>query len=227
MASKVGPAVTITPRQQLGLQRRDHLVAQLGGLQHAAVANLAARLVATARPEHQSTIGLDARHVALRGGVGPHLAVHRRCHQQQTALARPRQTSEAQQIVGLSVGEFGDEVGRSGCHDQGVGGAREADVCHRVGLARIPLAGEHRAPAQRLHGDRGDERFGRLRHHHLHGGAGFDQLTGQFGGLVAGDAAAQTQHDVAAVEVQRFGHGAQCSSVRWHRSVSVRRRGTS
>ena len=44
----------------------------------------------------------------------------------------------------------------------------------------------------------GDELLGRLGHHHLHRRAGLDQLAHQLGRLVAGDAARQAEHDVAA-----------------------------
>ena len=78
------------------------------------------------------------------------------------------------------------------------------------GFARVPLAGVDGAVRQRLQRHRGDEVLGRLGHHDLHRRAGLDQLARQLGGLVAGDAARQAEHDVAARE---FG------GRRWHGGI--------
>ena len=103
-----------------------------------------------------------------------------------------------QQIVAEPVRDLREEVGRCGHHDDRIGLARQVDVGHVVRLARIPLAGEDRAVRQRLQGHRGDELLGRRGHHDLHGRAGLDQLAREVGGLVAGDAARQAEHDVLA-----------------------------
>ena len=68
------------------------------------------------------------------------------------------------------------------------------------GFARVPLARVDGAVRERLQRHGGDELLGRLGHHDLHGGAGLDQRARQLGGLVAGDAARQAEHDVAARE---------------------------
>ena len=49
--------------------------------------------------------------VALHGGLGPHLLVHRRRDEHR---AGERQQQRAQQIVGDAVGGLGQEVGRRG-----------------------------------------------------------------------------------------------------------------
>jgi hypothetical protein len=87
MASKVGPAVTSTlrPASSLGWKKAISSSHSSVGFEHAAVADLAAGLVARAGPS-TGTVGAQLRHVALRGRVGPHLAVHRRGHQQRAAL---------------------------------------------------------------------------------------------------------------------------------------------
>ena len=190
--------------EQLGLEERDHLGEQLVGLEHPAVAEFAARLVAVARAEHGRAVGGELGEVALRRRMGPHLAVHRRRDQQRAALDRPRQAEQREQIVGAAMQQLGDEVGARRCDQHRVGLAREVDVRHVVGFARIPLAGVDGAVGERLQRHRGDELLGRLGHHDLHRRPGLDQRPRQLGRLVAGDAARQAEHDVAARE---FGGG--------------------
>ena len=67
-------------RQHLGLKKRHHLGQQFVGFEHAAIAHLAAGLIALAHGQHVNAIGLQLRHVALGGGVGPHFAVHGGTH---------------------------------------------------------------------------------------------------------------------------------------------------
>jgi hypothetical protein len=191
--------------QQLGLKERDQVGQQFGGFEHAAVTDLAAGLVAAAGAEHEGAVTLDLRHVAFRGRVRPHLAVHGRRDQQRAALDRPRQAHQAQQVVGAPLRELGDEVGTGRCHHDRVCSARDVDVRHVVRLARVPLAGVHHAVRERLHRHRGDELLGRFAHHHLHGGAGLHQFAHEVGGLVAGNAAGEAEHEVLAGEVVRRG----------------------
>ena len=151
-----------------------------------------------------STVAPSARElgeVALRRRMRPHLAVHRRRDQQRAALDRPRQAEQRQQVVGAAVQQLGDEVGARRRDQHGVGLARQVDVRHVVGVARVPLAGVDGAVRERLQRHRGDELLGRLGHHDLHRRAGLDQRARQLGRLVAGDAARQAEHDVAAREL--------------------------
>ena len=74
--------------------------------------------------------------------------------------------------------------------------AREIDVGHVVGHARVPLVAEHRFPGERLEGQRGDEARCRLAHDHLYAGALFDQQADKLGGLVGGDAAGDAEGNV-------------------------------
>ena len=96
--------------------------------------------------------------------------------------------------------QLGDEIGARRRDQHGVSLARQVDVRHVVGFARVPLARVDGAVRERLQRHRGDELLGRLGHHDLHGGPGLDQRPRQLGGLVAGDAARQAEHDVAARE---------------------------
>ena len=161
-----------------------------------------------AHAQHLGPISLQLRHVALGGGVRPHFAVHRRGQEQRHFVQRTGQAHQTQQIIGAAVQQFGHEIGAGRGHQDGVGFSAEVDVGHVVGLALIPLGHIHRAVRERLHGHRGDELRRRLGHHHLHRGALFHQRTAQFGCFVAGNAAAQTEHDVF---LEQISHGAQCS----------------
>ena len=147
-------------RQALRLERGDELVAQCLGLQHAAVASLAAGLVAGVGAQHHRTVGAQLRHVALGGRVRPHLAVHRRRHQQRHTLGGPGQAQQRQQVVGTALHQLRDEVGAGRRDQDGVGLAREVDVRHVVGGAVIPLVGVDGVIGQRLHRHRGDEAAG-------------------------------------------------------------------
>jgi hypothetical protein len=199
----------LAPGEHLGLELRDHRVAQLRRLEHATVADLAAGLVAGCGPEQRRPVAHDLRDVAVRGGVGPHLAVHRRGHEQRAALDGARQAQQRKQFVGVALRQLGDEVRARGGHDHRVGLACQVDVRHLVGRARIPLARVDGPAGKRLHRHCGNEVLGRLSHHHLHGGARARELAREFGRLVAGDAAGEPEHEVLAGEVETIAHGAR------------------
>ena len=76
------------------------------------------------------------------------------------------------------------------------------DVPHGAPGRVGKLVGQYRPAAERLHRHRGDELAGRFGHHHLHCRASLGQLACQLRRLVAGDAAGESEHDVAAVEWQ-------------------------
>jgi hypothetical protein len=121
-----------------------------------------------ARAQQLRAVGHHLRQVALGGRVGPHLAVHGRRQKQRAVRQRPGQAQQASSLVGPALRQPGDEIGTGRRHQHGVGLARQVDVRHAVGLARIPLAGVDRPAGQRLHRHRRDELRGRLGHHHLH-----------------------------------------------------------
>jgi hypothetical protein len=139
--------------------------------------------------------------------VRPHLAVHRRGQQQRAALARACQAQQRQDLAGPPLRQLRDEVGAGRRHQHGIGLAREVDVRHGVPRAQVPLRGDDRPAGERLHRGRRDELRRGLRHHHLHGGALALQLTRQLGGLVAGHAAGQAQHEMTAGEIAAWGFG--------------------
>jgi hypothetical protein len=189
--------------QHLRLEERNQFGEQLFGLEHAAVADLAAGLVATRRAEDDGAVGTQLRGIPLRRRMRPHLAVHRRREQQRTALDRPRQAQQAQQIAGPTLRELSHQVGARRRDQHRIGRARQVDVRHVVRLARIPLRGDDRTTRQRLHRHRGDEVLGCLGHHDLHRGTGLRQLADQLGRLVAGDATGEAEHHMPAGQIER------------------------
>ena len=162
------------------------------GLQHPALAGLAAGLVAGARAEHDDAVGGEPRDVALVRGVRPHLPVHRG-RDEQRAVARERQ--RGQEVVGVAVGDLGEKVRRRRRDDDRVGAARQVDVAHAVVGAGRPQVGEHRPARQRLQRQRRDEAAGGVGHADVDGDAGLDEQPRELGRLVRGDAAGQAQHD--------------------------------
>ncbi|MNJ62198.1 hypothetical protein D3C77_580290 [compost metagenome] len=103
------------------------------------------------------------------------------------------------------MGQLGHEVGAGGGDQHGVRAARQVDVRHVVGHARIPGVHEDRPARQGLHGDGGDEVRGRLGHHHVDRGALFGHAPYQLGDFVAGDAPGQTEDDAFAGEIEHEG----------------------
>ena len=97
-----GDEHALRPASALRLEEGDQLGEQLGRLEHAAVADLAAGLVAAAGAEHGGAVGAQLRDVALRRRMRPHLAVHRRRDEQRAALDRPRQAQQREQVVGAA-----------------------------------------------------------------------------------------------------------------------------
>ena len=206
--------------QHLGLEKSHQLGQQFFGLQHAAVAHLAAGLVALPHIQHVDAVGLELRHIALRGGVGPHFAVHGGGHDQGHRVQRACQAHEAEQVVGTAVHQLFHEVGTGRGHQNGIGPTAQVDVGHVVahtrariragGFARVPLRAEHGSPGQRLQRHRGDELHGRIGHDHLHRGTGLDQVAAQLGRLVAGNAPGEAQNKVFSSKVF---HARQCISL--------------
>ncbi len=194
IASNVGPAVSSTrrPASSFGCRPGDDGVEDLLRLQHPALAGLAARLVAAAGAEHDDAVGDEPRDVALVGRVRPHLPVHRG-RDEQRAVARERQ--RGQQIVGVTVGDLGEKVGRRRRDDDRVGAARQVDVAHPVVRAGLPQIGEHRPAGERLQRQRRDEAAGGGRHADVHRDVRLDEEPRELGGLVRGDAAGQAEHD--------------------------------
>ena len=174
-------------------------------LEHAPVALLAAGLVARAHIQHKAAVGAQLRNIALGGRVRPHFPVHGRGNQKWHDGDRAGQAQKAEQVVGTPVQQLGHEVGAGRCHQHRVGLPGQIDVRHIVVGAAVPLRIKNRPPAQGLHGHRGDELCRRLGHHDLHRSPFFDHRAAQLGGFVAGDAAAEAQNNVFALQVHGVG----------------------
>ena len=195
IASKVGPGGDqhVLAGEQLGRELRLDLLVNLLRFEHAAEPDFAAGLVAAGGAEDGDAVARELGDVALRGLVFPHLAVHRRRHQQCGIRARgTASTSRSSASPWASLARKSAEAGATTI----ASAPRDSvDVRHVVGDAAVPHVGEDRLAGQRLHGRRRDEAAGGLGHHHLHVGAVLDQQAHEFGGLVGGDAAGDAEHD--------------------------------
>ncbi len=172
----------------------------LGGLGHAAGAELAAGHLALVRADHERAVGLNGREIAARRRVVPHAHVH--CRREKHALVGGEEEG-AGEIVRLPAGELRDQVGGGGRDDDEVGAPRELDVAH------LGLGGEVEEGAARpFPGEGGDcqgsdelrAASGEDRHDP---GAGLLQEADELEGLVGGDATTDdeeyppaTQHPV-------------------------------
>ena len=153
--------------------------------EHATKARLAAGLVAACWSEDRDSVAAQGGNIAAGRRVFPHLAVHRRRHQQR-AIAGEGQC--AQQIIGEAIGELGDEISRCRRNQQRIGVARKVDVRHVIGDACIPLVGENRLARKRLESDRRHEAAGCFGHRHLYAGTLFGEQANEFCRLIGSDA---------------------------------------
>ena len=194
--------------QGLGLKKCQQLIEQLQRFEHAPVTGFTAGLLALSDRQDRGAIRAQLGHIALRGRVSPHLAVHGRREQQGKTRQGPRQTQQTQQVVCPALHQLSHEIRTCRRNQAGIGRAAQRDVQHVVIGTRVPLGVIHGTLAQCLHGDRGDELGRSLSHHHLHGGALLDQGPAQLCGLIAGNAASQTQQNMFPGKLV---HGTQCS----------------
>ena len=157
IGSKVGPAVTSTrlPASGLGSSSAAISVEDLGRLEHAAHADLAARLVARRGAERSRTPSArSALDVALRRRVVPHLAFIAGATSSGQSRARHSvdSRSSARPCASLAM-----KSALAGATTIELAVARELDVRHVVGDAAVPQVGEDRLARQRLQRHRGDE----------------------------------------------------------------------
>ena len=186
--------------QQLGREMGQRMLQQRLRLQHAALAGLAAGLFAGIRPPDGDAVTFEQGDVALRGGVLPHLAVHRRRDDER---AGARRAQRGEQVVAQAVGDLRHHVGGGGRDQHGVGVAREVDVRHVVVHARIPQILPDRIAGQRLEGDGGDEARAGGSEHHVHISARLAEQAREFRRLVGSDTARHRQHQFATLQLHR------------------------
>jgi hypothetical protein len=168
IASKVGPAVEQHAlaceelRLPGGMDRREDLV----GLEHPTVARLAAGLVAGAGAKNCDAIRDKSRDVALVRRIRPHQAIHCRRDEQGTLAG---QRERGQQIVGVAVGSFRQEVRRRRRDDNAFRAARQIDVAHSIVRAGGPMVGVDGASGERLQCQRRNEAAGCVGHADIDG----------------------------------------------------------
>ncbi len=190
--------------QHLRLEERDQLGEQLLGLEHPAVADLAAGLVAARRAEHdRRRRRAAARHCA----ASPDAPTSRGSSPARAAAGSARSAAPGTcRLSRSSARPCASWAIRSA-----LAGAISTASAARVRLMCAMLFGSRASHCdvttgtarQRLHRHRGDEVLGRLGHHDLHGGAGLRQLADQLGRLVAGDPAREAEHHMPAGQVER------------------------
>ena len=125
--SRLGPAVTtiFSPARSLGLSSRRISSTMAGGFRKTALALVAAGQIAGGRLHDVVAGAPQLRQVRLHHGVGQHVHVHGRNHQQRRLCG---QRHGGEKVIGNARGQFGDDVGRGRCDHQQVGGVREIDV---------------------------------------------------------------------------------------------------
>ncbi len=144
----------------------------------------------------------QGRDVGRRGGVLPHLGVHRRRHHDRAAGG---EQGVGEQVVGEAVGGPGQQVGGGRGDDDQVGLLADPDVRHLVDV--VPDVGG------RPGGRTARPRWARRRTPARRGGDDADVVAAlgeqpqQLGDLVGGDAAADPEDDARAGG-QPGGHGA-------------------
>ena len=102
-------------RQRFRREEGNDVFEQLIGLQHAAVAGLAAGLKAGAHTQHRGAIGRQLPEIALRRRMRVHLAVHGRRDQEGHLVDGPCQAHQTEQVISAPMQQFGHEVGATGC----------------------------------------------------------------------------------------------------------------
>ena len=158
IASNVGPAVTITlrPGELLGREEREaRLAASSSGSSMRPMPTSPHAWSPARGPEDRDAVGAKRGDVALRGGVVPHLDGSSRAPPAAGSCARgTRWRAGRRQMPCASLAMKSALRGRD---DDRVHAARELDVRHVVGEARVPEVGHHGLAGERL------ERRGRRR----------------------------------------------------------------
>ena len=186
----------------LGTERNRHFGEDLVGLEHPPHAAFAVGVVAFRRPQDADAVGAEALDVALRRRVLPHLDVHRRRDHEGAAT---REAKRREQVVAESVRDFREEIGRRGRDHDDVPVARELDVAHAVGHARVPHVRMHRLSGERLQRRRRNEATAGFGHDDAHVGAGLDEKARQLRRLVGGDPAGDPEQNPLSGNVRHRG----------------------
>ena len=180
--------------EQFGLRPSIERGDDFGGLEHAAIADFAARLVAVAGADDVNAVGFKRGDISLRGGVLPHLQVHGGRDDERDGA---RQDGGGEQIITATMHEPREKISGRGCDEHDVVAAREFDVRHAVVGSGVPQIAKHRVAGQRLKRCGAHEFARGSGHGNGDFATGFDQKAREFGGFICGDAAGDAEQDAA------------------------------
>ena len=197
------------PCERLRACAREQFFDRGGDLQrlgHAAEAALAGfRHLAFVGADERDAVGDELREIALRRLVRPHVRVHRR---RQQNFRAGREQHGGGEIVGVTAGHLGHQVGGGRRDDDEIGLAREPDVADVEFARRIEQVGEHALADDGAGRQRRDEMLGGLGQNAAHGEAALLQPADEIERLVGGDAAADDQQHALGVRRARSRRGA-------------------
>ncbi|MNX15646.1 hypothetical protein D3C86_454960 [compost metagenome] len=195
--SRAGGDDDVFAGQRLALEAVRRALCEVGGLHHAAHADVAAGLATRGRAEGLQATAFQELQVGLGRRITPHRLIHcrRDCHN-----GVGGQHQGGQQIVGDALGQAGDQVGGGRGDQYQIGPFRQLDVAHRGFGSRVEQVEVDWVAGQRLHGQRGDELGAAMGHDHAYFGTLIDQATNQIGALVGRDAAADAEHDAFPIQ---------------------------
>ena len=162
----------------------------LGGLDHAAGAGHARGEAAHRRAGDGYAPRPQRCDVMLRGRVVVHVAVHGGADDDGGAGSEHR---GREGVVRQPVGDARYGVGGRGGNDHQVGALRDGHVVYTQLGARVEYVGYDRAMGDAAEGERRRELGRRLGHDDIDRCAVLGQLAGEVDGLVAGDAARDSQ----------------------------------
>ena len=182
---------------------------QLGGLQHAAVADEPG-----GEPARAGSGNVDAA-VAKGGGVLldcwvlPHARVHRRCHHNRRG---DREGRRRQDVVRQAQRELRHGVGRRWGDEQGVGAASQRNVFDGLRGVGVEEVCDDSAVSEASEGEGRHELRGALGEEDIDVRSGLCELAGEVSRLVGRDASCDAQDNV--LTNQRVWHGPFLSGVR-------------
>jgi hypothetical protein len=169
-----------------------------GGFGHAAGADGAAGLPAFCRSDELHAVFEDAFGVALGGGVVPHAFVHGGGEEDFVGVGGEEDGGD--EIVGETVGHFGESVGGAGGDDDDVGVLRQTNVLRVFAFEMIPEIGVNRVGGEGAEGSGADEFLSFGGHGDGDGRFGLGELGDEVGDFIGGDAAADADEDGAGGE---------------------------
>ena len=180
--------------EAFGCKQSGEQVKDFRRLNHASCTDVAAGLKAAGGARKQGAVPSELLDVAQIRGILPHEAVHGGHEQDGLASGGDHGGDE---VICDAVSGLGDDVRRSGHHDEEVVRAVELDVRHGALRTRRPFREGDGMARQRLESDGADEGGGMLRHGDVYVDAGLFQTAHEFAALVGGNPARYGQRDAS------------------------------